>query len=174
MFWDWGWTWKSLTIIIADYGIKMLGDYIGGSIHILDSIFQDTLVGIYVTSSKGGTPDEQFSISIDNLVVSNVVKIVSDNTAGLTLAGGSQTIDSWTIGKIYDEKNLTGKFQSGGALSSTHPKTESLGGGPHNGYFERTKPQYTELTSNDFLSAITGAKGKARLWTFISEILGGG
>jgi hypothetical protein len=159
MLWDWGWTWKSLTIARADYGIKMTGDYMGGSIHVLDSIFQDTKVGIYVTTAKGGTADEQFSVNIDNVVISNVGTTVSDTTSGVTLAGGSQTIDSWTLGKVYDSTNPTGKFQSGGALSSTRPKTASLGGGPHNGYFERSKPQYSDLTANSFLSATLAAKG---------------
>jgi glucan 1,3-beta-glucosidase len=126
---------------------------------VLDSIFQDTKVGIYVTTPKGSTSEEQFSVNIDNLVLSNVGATVSDVTSGVVLAGGSQTIDSWTLGKVYDATNPNGKFQSGGALSSTHPKTASLGGGPHNGYFERTKPQYGDLSANNFLSAAIAARG---------------
>lgn len=50
MLWDWGWTWKSLDIENADYGIKMTGDYQGGSLLVLDSSMSNVGTGIYVTT----------------------------------------------------------------------------------------------------------------------------
>lgn len=75
----------------------------------------------------------------------------------MTLAGGSLTIDSWTLGKIYDTENPNGTFQAGGSLSSTSAKTGMLMG--DNGFFERSKPQYEDLTANDFLNANLAASG---------------
>ncbi|KAL2060446.1 hypothetical protein VTL71DRAFT_9477 [Oculimacula yallundae] len=83
----------------------------------------------------------------------------SDPVMGTLLAGGTTTIESWTQGKVYDAANPSGIYQKGGPLSTLHPKTAELMGGPLGGYFERSKPQYENMTPNDFLSAKLIAKG---------------
>jgi glucan 1,3-beta-glucosidase len=170
MLWDWGWTWKSLDISGATYGIKVSGAYLGGSILVLDSKMTNVVTGIYVDTPKGVNSQQHFSINIDNLVISGVGTAVKDAVAGTTLAGGSTTIVSWTQGRVYDTKNPSGTYQTGGALSSTHPKTASLMGGPQGGYFERSKPQYSDLTTNDFLNAKVGAKGILYVVLFKSKL----
>lgn len=153
MLWDWGWTWKSLVISNAQYGIKMTGDYNGGSIIVLDSSMTDVTTGIYVTSPFN--LGNQFSIVIDNLKLTNVGTAVNHKSGGTTLAGGSKTIESWVLGKVYD--SATPKYQMGGALSALHPKTAELRG--TNGYFERSKPQYETYNANSFINVRMAAMG---------------
>lgn len=38
--------------------------------------------------------------------------------------------------------------------------TESLGGGPQSGYFERSKPQYETLAADAFINAKRWASGQ--------------
>ncbi|KAL2060447.1 hypothetical protein VTL71DRAFT_9478 [Oculimacula yallundae] len=71
MLWDWGWTWKSLSIVGSDIGIKVSGDFMGGSILVVDSFFADTILGIGVTTPKGSTDEQHFTINIVNTAFSN-------------------------------------------------------------------------------------------------------
>ena len=159
LLWDWGWTWKSVGISGSQYGVRMQGDFRGGSILLLDSKMTDVTTGIFIDTPKGGTPSEEFSITIDNLELTNVGTTVSHQASGTTLGGGSRTIDSWMLGKYYDQATPNGQNQNGGALSSLHPKTASLQG-PLGGYFERSKNQYIDVDASVFLNARIGAAGK--------------
>ncbi|KAJ8120637.1 hypothetical protein ONZ43_g2705 [Nemania bipapillata] len=157
MLWDWGWTWKYMLIHGAQKGITIGGDYRGGSLILLDSFIFDTPVGIDVTTPKGSTSSQSFSIVIDNLRVTNVGTTVKHESAGVTLAGSaSQVIESWMFGKVYDQSNPKGKYQSG-PLAELHPKTEVLSGA--NGYFQRSKPQYSDIDSNTFINVRMATQG---------------
>ena len=79
----------------------MVATYKGGSILVVDSKFVNCVFGILVTSPNGATPSQQFSITLDNLVLESVTYAVSKNLAQ-TLPGGTKTISSWTLGKVYD------------------------------------------------------------------------
>ncbi|KAH8667649.1 exo-1,3-beta-D-glucanase [Tricladium varicosporioides] len=158
MIWDWGWTWKSLWISGSDYGIKLTGTDFGGSLQVLDSLMISTTVGIYITTPLGDAISQRTSVNIDNLVLDKVGTAVSA-PGGITLAGGSQTIVSWTLGQVYDAKHPSGIYQPGNTLSSIHPKTASLMGGPNGGYLERSKPQYADLSANSFISARLATSG---------------
>ncbi|KAH7333308.1 exo-1,3-beta-D-glucanase [Rhexocercosporidium sp. MPI-PUGE-AT-0058] len=140
MLWDWGWTWKSLAIYGSDVGIKMSGDYKGGSILVLDSEIHGTKVGV------------SFSIVLDNLLLSSVDTLVDDQLSGIKEVGGTRKVESFTLGRVYDSQNPNGKFQSGGTLSSLRPKTASLTEGD-NLYVERSKPQYGSYSPDDFINA---------------------
>ncbi|KAH6722001.1 exo-1,3-beta-D-glucanase [Leptodontidium sp. MPI-SDFR-AT-0119] len=158
LLWDWGWTWKSLYIENAEIAISMAATYRGGSILVLDSKFVNCLVGIFIASPNGATANEQFSVTLDNLVIQDVTYAVSKNLAQ-TLLGGSKTISSWTLGKVYDSSNPAGKFQTGVSVANNRPESTMLLGGPNGGYLERSKPQYKEIGSEGFLSAKFLAKG---------------
>lgn len=159
MLWDWGWTWKSLDIAGSQYGIKVSGAYIGGSILVLDSKITNTAIGIYVNTPKGASTQEHMSITLDNLVLEAVGTAVSDPVAGTSLAGGTKTVVSWVQGRVYDPTHGTGFYKAGDSLSPVRPKIESLMGGPNGGYFERSKEQYVSDTPQDFVSAKIIAKG---------------
>ncbi|KAI1278523.1 exo-1,3-beta-D-glucanase [Xylaria sp. FL0933] len=157
MLWDWGWTWKYVLIHGAQNGITVRGNNQGGSLILLDSFIYNTPVGINVTSPNGATSSETFSITIDNLRVIGVDTTVKHESAGVTLAGSDdEIIESWIFGKTYDQDHSNGQYQSG-PLAYLHPKTEALTGA--NGYFQRSKPQYSDITSNTFLSARIGTLG---------------
>jgi glucan 1,3-beta-glucosidase len=157
MLWDWGWTWKSIYTYGVDIAIQITGNFLGGSIYVLDSQFSNTAIGIYVSTPSGDTTAEHFSINIDNLILDSVYAAVYDSTTGAVLVGGSQTIETWTSGRYYDDNHPNGALAAGSLAA--HPKTESLRGGPNSGYFERSKPQYEDLSSSDFLSAKIIAQG---------------
>jgi hypothetical protein len=156
MLWDWGWTWKSLIISATETGIKMSGDYRGGSILLLDSILSGMSKGIHVSTPVGPTQSEKFSITLDNVQLLSVGTAVHHESGSVTLAGGSRTIQSWVIGKVYDEKNPRGRYQTG-PLPSLHPTTGSLFKG--GAYFEREKPQYETYSADTFLNARELATG---------------
>ncbi|KAG4434978.1 hypothetical protein IFR05_009532 [Cadophora sp. M221] len=159
MLWDWGWTWKSLYISGADIGIKMSGDYIGGSVLLLDSSMFSTNVGISISTPHGSTTtQEQFSVTLDNLYLEKVTTLIVDKLSSLNVPGGSKTITSWVLGKVYDENSPFGKWSGGGPLSSLHPKTESLTDGT-GAYLERSKPQYADIPAATFINAKITLKG---------------
>lgn len=140
----------------SEYGIRMNGTNRGGSLLLLDSYISATPYGIYVETPLGDTESEKFTITIDNLEIVNVGTTVRHKTAGVSLAGGTTTIESWMLGKVYDSSNPTGTYQSG-PLGSLHPKTESLMG--NRGYFQQEKPQYADVDANGFLNARPIASG---------------
>jgi glucan 1,3-beta-glucosidase len=140
-----------------------MATYKGGSILFLDSKFVNCVYGIVVTSPNGATSSQQFSITLDNLVLESVPNAVSKNLTP-TLLGGTRTIVSWTLGKVYDKSNPDGKFQSGASLADDRPDSSMLCGGPNGGYLERTKPQYQELGYQNILNANLLANGKSFYW----------
>lgn len=158
MLWDWGWTWKSLSINGADVGIQVANSQLGGSIAVLDSRMSNVGVGISVSSPGQG--QEHFSISVDNLVMQDVSTAIRDTTVGTLLEGGSRTVASWTQGKVYDPGHSSGTYQAGGALSPSRPPIDGLLGGPHGGYFERSKPQYEDVGAGNMWNAKISAMGK--------------
>jgi glucan 1,3-beta-glucosidase len=134
---------------------------VGGSLYILDSTFYSTTIAIFINSRNGATLGEQWQITLDNIAVKDVVEVVFDVSSQSYLAGGTTTIDSWTIGRIYDTNNPNGVFTSGETLAEQHPKTDSLYANGH--YFERSKPQYAAYAADYFLNAKLLLAGKLSL-----------
>lgn len=157
MLWDWGWTWKSLLMSTSEYGIKMGGGEVGGSLVVLDSVLYNMPTGIYITTPNGGTSSAKTTITIDNLRVQNVGTTVQHTSAGAALEGGTTTIESWILGKIYDKNTSEGRYQAG-TRSAAHPTVKELMG--EKGYYEREKPQYEDLDANHFMNARLAAKGR--------------
>lgn len=158
MLWDWGWTWKSLYISGSEIGIKMSGDYIGGSILLLDSFMFSTQIGISISTPHGSTTQEQFSVALDNLYLELVDTLIDNKPSNINVPGGSRIIESWTLGKVYDASAPLGKFSGGEPLSSIHPKTASLTDGA-GAYLERSKPQYADIPAATFINAKITLKG---------------
>lgn len=157
MLWDWGWTWKSLSINGASVGIQVANEQLGGSIIVLDSRMMNVDVGISV--STPGQGQQHFSITVDNLVMQDVGTGIRDTTAGTLLEGGSRTVHSWTQGKVYNQDHTSGAHQPGGPLTPARPTNSDLLGGPNEGYFERSRPQYKDVAAANFWNAKLVAKG---------------
>jgi len=132
-----------------------------GSVILLDSSIRDTDTAVLIPPivNDGGTT-AQASVVLDNLKLTNVpnaVKVVNSTTL---LAGGTKTIDSWGLGKIYANAAGTGKFLSGGDITPKRIITPSLLGGPNGGYLERSRPQYESVPASGFYNVQNGgAKG---------------
>ncbi|KAE9376033.1 glycoside hydrolase family 55 protein [Stipitochalara longipes BDJ] len=160
MLWDWGWTWKSIETVGCNYGIYVASaGVVGGTIYVLDSSFTNTAAAVVLDAPTGSTQQEQFVVSLDNVVLSSVTYAVFDITTSVVLNGGSTTIASWVIGKVYDDANPNGAWFGGKPLDSPHPSTADLRGGPQGGFFEKQKPSYSSSTHDYWLIAQALAKG---------------
>lgn len=132
---------------------------VGGTIYVLDSIFTNTFAAVVINAPKGSTTQEQFLVTLDNVVLQSVTYAAFDITNGIVLNGGTTTISSWVIGTVYDTANSNGAWFAGKPLDAPHPATASLRGGPQGGYFERQKPSYSSSTHDYWLIAQALAKG---------------
>ncbi|EPS40839.1 hypothetical protein H072_5254 [Dactylellina haptotyla CBS 200.50] len=170
MLWDWAFTMKSFDIENCQVGFNASGGGGGasaqqgqgtGSITIIDTKIANTATGI-LTSVSGTNAT---SILLENVQFSGVGVGVS-NKGATALAGGSQTINNWASGSIYDNAhpsgNGRGKSQDTGTLPSTWTKPSSLLG--TNGWFERSKPQYGSVAASGFsdVKSVYGCKGNGR------------
>jgi glucan 1,3-beta-glucosidase len=156
---------KSITFDSVQHGIWMESTVVGGSIHLLDSTMNGVVQnGIVIDSTVGTTQQEQLLLTIDNLVVDSATLVVYDVNAVTYLAtSGAQTVQSWSIGKVYDAKNPAGTWVNGAALDTLHPTTGNLMGGPNGGFFERSKNQYDTFSSGSVLPATLLAVGTDRV-----------
>jgi Pectate lyase superfamily protein len=107
-------------------------------------------------------------VNLDNVVLTGVPTAVTQNGKSI-LIGGSRTINSWIYGRVYDVDHPNGLFTSGGILKNPHPMTPSLGGGPNQGYFERSRPQYEFVTADHFINARKYATGGLPGLLYINE-----
>ncbi|KAH8645953.1 beta-1,3-glucanase, partial [Tricladium varicosporioides] len=160
IIWDWAWTWKSLDISGGKVGISLLGENgkrETGSVFITDSRFTNVPVAILTSTVIEGTGKGNTLITLDNVVFSSTPIAVQDNAQKTILAGGTQTISSWTLGNYYNSANPNGTF---GPASIGRPTIPSLLGGPNGGYFEKSRPQYENIPVSGFLNIKTvGAQG---------------
>jgi glucan 1,3-beta-glucosidase len=151
---------KSIQTVGVNYGIYVESTgVVGGTIYVLDSIFTNTFAAVVINAPKGPTTQEQFLVTLDNVVLQSVTYAAFDITNGIVLNGGTTTISSWVIGKVYDTANPNGAWFGGKPLDAPHPATASLRGGPQGGYFERQKPSYSSSTHDYWLIAQALAKG---------------
>jgi hypothetical protein len=149
-------------IFNADVGFNMKGDYRSGSMMILDSHFETVNSGISIKTQKGATDAEQFSMTLENIIMSNVKTMVTHDSSNTVLEGGSSTIESWILGRVYDDDHKEGSFVRGktSSLGQREPSLVMTDGVATNGYFIRSKPQYEHKSADFFLSARFSAKGE--------------
>ena len=158
--WNWGWTYKSLSINNCQVGIDMTNNNANpltvGSVTLLDSTFTNTGVAV-LTNRVGGTskPATADSLIIENVVLSNTPIAVKLRTTGATLlAGGTTTIGAWGSGNAYTPNGPS--TTQGSFTAPTRPASLLVG----SKYYERSKPQYNNLPVTSFRSVRTGgAKG---------------
>lgn len=159
--WDWGWTWKDVHIENCPIGVVMWGPdpKVVGSAIFLDSSFSNVDTGFQLSVP---TTDGKVTLNLFNLALSNVRTAVQYKDGRTLLAGGSQTIKAWGIGKRYDTSNgeASGVWQEGAHYSHVPDVAASLRDG-RGAFFARSKPQYENLGAGQFinLKSSFGAKG---------------
>lgn len=158
--WDWGFTYKSLTISNCSLGIDMSAvDSTGtaqevGAMVIIDSTITDTPVGIKTAFDTAPSPATAGTLILENVVLDNVPIAIESASGATVLAGGSTTISAWGEGNKYVPTGPT-KFE--GTYSAT-PRPSVLLSGTK--YYESSKPQYETYTTSQILSMRSaGAKG---------------
>ncbi|OAA60752.1 LysM domain protein [Cordyceps fumosorosea ARSEF 2679] len=161
LLWDWGWTWKNMYVFNTDVGFSMDGSFMGGSMLLLDSHFEFVNLGIHIKTQKGGTEPEQFSMTLENVKMSGVKTMAIHEASNTRLAGGSSLIESWILGRMYDNHHPEGTFVTGKSykLAKRQPELVMSNGVAADGYYIRSKPQYEHKSADDFISLAGTAKG---------------
>lgn len=161
LLWDWGWTWKNIFIFNTDTGFSMKGDFIGGSMMLLDSHVTAVNCGISVHTQKVSDLD-QFSITLENIRMDAIKTMVIHESSNTVLPGGSSVIGSWILGRVYDDDNKAGSFLKGKTSDLENRDTTLItsNGVATNDYFIRRKPQYQDKPTDFFMNAHFAAKGK--------------
>ncbi|KAI1322866.1 glycoside hydrolase family 55 protein [Xylariaceae sp. FL0255] len=163
--WDWGWTYKSISVNNCTVGLDMAtrnadGSESVGSVTIFDSSFTDTKIAFNISRTTGTVPDAGGSLSIENVAIKNVgTAIQYGPTKETLLAGttGSTTIASWVTGHVY---NPNGPTNVAGARTAFTRPASLLSGSK---FYERSKPSYANLASTSFSSVRSGgAKGDGK------------
>lgn len=159
--WDWGWTYKSISVSNCTVGLDMAtrgssGETVG-SVTFFDSSFTNTKIAFNISRSSTSTPVTGGSIAIENVSLKNVSTAIQYGpTKSTLLAGttGSTTIASWVSGNVY---NPSGPKTTAGAITPpTRPAVLVTSGK----YYERSKPSYANLAATSFSSVRSGgAKG---------------
>jgi glucan 1,3-beta-glucosidase len=124
------------------------------SMVIIDSNFTNTPLGI-LTSRPPSPSTAAGSLALENVAFSNVPAAVK-GPASVLLAGNSGTITTtgWVHGNVYSP---TGPTKYSSAVNSFTRPAGLLSG---KNYYSRSKPQYQNVVSANFMSARTaGAKG---------------
>jgi len=173
--WDWGWTYKSLSINNCRVGLNMSalngdGTLNVGSITLFDSSFKNTPIGIATSRTVDSLPDSAGALYLENVDFENVESAILGRN-GTILAGtsGRTKIDAWADGHRYQPsyplsaqtKLPLTPLDTRGPLPATRRPASLV---DRNGkFYERSKPQYEGLSVDQFLSARSlGATGNGR------------
>ena len=158
--WDWGWTYKSVSINSCKVGFNISAggpEAVNvGSITLFDSSITNTPVGIITARTDNSEPAAAGSVYLENVELANVgTAVAGPNTTYLAGTTGSTVIAAWADGHRYLPK---GPQNARGPIApSTRPATLLDASGK---FYERSKPQYGEVSLAQFLSARDlGAKG---------------
>ncbi|OTB02057.1 glycoside hydrolase family 55 protein [Hypoxylon sp. CI-4A] len=159
--WDWGWTYKSITVSNCTVGLDMAtrdssGETVG-SVTFFDSTFTNTKIAFNISRSATSSPTTGGSLAIENVALKNVPTAIQYGPKKTTLLAGttgSTTIASWVSGNVY---NPTGPKTTAGAITPPTRPAALVSSGK---FYERSKPSYANLAASSFSSVRTGgAKG---------------
>ncbi|KAH0563080.1 hypothetical protein GP486_002348 [Trichoglossum hirsutum] len=156
--WDWGWTYKSLSINNCTLGINIAAGapvQTVGSITLIDSSIANTPAGISTAHNISQTFTNGTMI-LENVKLKNVHVAIQGPSLSTILAGtsGSTTIDAWGQGHSYGPSGPA-NFQ--GPIDPFRRPASLLKSGA---YYERSKPQYETSVATRFKSTrSSGAKG---------------
>ncbi|KAI4271533.1 MAG: hypothetical protein L6R38_006847 [Xanthoria sp. 2 TBL-2021] len=161
MAWDWGWTFKSMTINNCSVGLNITNispsEQTVGSATFIDSNINDTPIGV-LTSHVLNTTYTNSSLVLENVKLSNVPIAVQGvgNTTLLSGTGtsGMKSIEGWAQGHSYTPDGPS-------SISGTIPafsRPQALLDGDK--YYARSKPQYVDQSAEQFTSVRSaGARG---------------
>ncbi|KAL8946565.1 MAG: hypothetical protein Q9222_007057, partial [Ikaeria aurantiellina] len=161
MVWDWGWTFKSMTIQNCSIGLNMTNispsAQTVGSVTFVDSSICNTPIGVLTSHAANATFTNGILV-LENVKLQNVPTAIqgAGNTTLLpgTTPGGSLSIQTWAQGHSYTPDGPT---SIAGPISPLTRSPLLLDGDK---FYERSKPQYADIPATRFLSARTaGAKG---------------
>ncbi|KAF3916188.1 hypothetical protein AA313_de0206670 [Arthrobotrys entomopaga] len=168
---DGGWSWKTINIIGGDTGFKLVssaadGKHNAGSIIILDSTFSGTKTAVQTLPASDKPKAGIIGITLENVLFKSVGQGVVDTAGKKYFPGGSQNITNWILGPTYFSqstgyRNYTFGF-SDQHIKRLHNMTSPINNRnlPLRPFFERPKPQYTDIPWSKFLSVKSvGAKG---------------
>ena len=143
--WDWGWTYKSITINNCTTGVVMNNGGTQaqsvGSVTFIDSTISNTQTGFLTAHNSNSLPPTAGSLIIENVQLNNV-PVAVQGPSGVSLAGttGSTTIAAWGEGHSYTP-NGPNNFQ--GPITPFNRPGSLLQGSR---FYERSKPQYSGST----------------------------
>ncbi|KAF1831351.1 exo-beta 1,3 glucanase-like protein [Decorospora gaudefroyi] len=158
--WNWGWLYSGFSISDCGTAFSMSNGESNnqqvGSVVIIDSEITNCQKFVEMAWSRNSRPVGAGQLILENIRLNNVATAVSGNGATV-LGGGSFTIQAWGQGNKYNPDNA-GKFQ--GAINPVARPGGLLDGGK---YYAKSKPQYENLGTGDFISARgAGATGDGR------------
>ncbi|KAL7270162.1 hypothetical protein RUND412_007140 [Rhizina undulata] len=164
MNWNWQWTFKSVEVDSCRIGVDVTagGATAGGvgSVILLDSEIKNTPIGVLTVKSASSQPVTAASLILDNVVLSNVSQAVANPSGDTILAGGTTTIDLWGQGHTYSSSNTVDTAVQGNLVRAFAKPTALLDTSNPSKIFERSRPQYEDLTVSSFVSVkANGAMG---------------
>jgi hypothetical protein len=151
--WDWGWTYKSVSINNCRVGLNMSAGGPSavnvGSITFFDSEINNTPIGIVTSRTTNSEPAGAGALYLENVKLDNVeTAVLGPNGTYLAGSSGASVIDAWADGHRYLPN---GPVEKRGAIASTKRPIDLLDA--EGKYYERSKPQYSEFPLSQFLSA---------------------
>ncbi|PSN68424.1 pectin lyase-like protein [Corynespora cassiicola Philippines] len=153
--WDWGWTYKGITINNCRVGLNMSATGPNGlnvgSITLFDSSISNTDIGIVTARTPNTQPDATGSLYIENVEFDNVrTAVAGPNSTYLDGSSGSTVVSAWADGHRYLPPKQ-GPVEARGPIEPSKRPAPLLD--DQGKYYERSKPQYGEVSISNFLSA---------------------
>ncbi|KAK5132529.1 hypothetical protein LTR08_008913 [Meristemomyces frigidus] len=152
MNWNWGWTLAGISVDSCGVGIDMANspqNQTVGSVVLADSTFTNVQYGVRSAYQlSGDVPATGGTLVLDNVDMRGTKVAVVDTNNGTVL--GSGMITSWASGNVYDH-SASAKVTQGQITPPNKASTLLTSDGK---IFGRSKPQYENAGSGDFLQSI--------------------
>lgn len=160
--WDWGWTYKGITIDNCTVGLNISGLNNGaqavGSVVLIDSTISNTEIGVSTARTpSNNNPATGGSAIFENVVLHNVGTAIQGPTGNTILAGGSLSINAYGQGNAYTPTGPNTIQQP--ITPNSRPGSLTSGGA----FYQRSKPQYASFSASSFVSVRSfGATGNGK------------
>ena len=121
-----------------------------GSLSVIDSKVTNTEQFIVTGRTENSKPAAAGGLLLENIVIENVPVADASAEDETLLEGGSKTIAAWGQGHRYTPDGPGGAESFQGEIPASNRPAGLLDG---DRYYTPSKPQYKELTADDFMSA---------------------
>ncbi|KAI0024622.1 putative Exo-beta-1,3-glucanae [Xylariomycetidae sp. FL0641] len=161
MLWDWGWTYKSVSIHDCKVGLNMTAlNPSGGSMTFFDSEIYNTPIGIVMARGNDSALMSNGSLIIENVHLQNVPVAVK-GPVGTALTGTNDVMLIKAWGQGHSHSGSSGQQKTFQAAMAPNNRPASLVSG--NKFYERSKPSYKDVPASEFISIRdSGAKGDGK------------